>query len=91
MVNNTEKSANLLKIQGMDEANVEKVRLRDGRNALAPPPTTPEWIKFLKHTFSGFGILLMLGGILCLICWLINLTSDSPSNDNVIDSSFLIV
>ncbi len=40
-------------------------------NCLTPPPTTPEWIKFLKNLFGGFAMLLWLGAILCFVAYFI--------------------
>ena len=40
-----------------------------GPNALTPPPTTPEWVKFCKNLFSGFAMLLWIGAILCFIAY----------------------
>ena len=42
-----------------------------GPNALTPPPTTPEWVKFCKNLFSGFAMLLWIGAILCYIAYTI--------------------
>ena len=47
------------------KANIE----RDGPNALTPPPTTPEWVKFLKALFGGFAMLLWLGAVLCFLAY----------------------
>ena len=40
-----------------------------GLNALTPPPTTPEWIKFCQNLFGGFALLLWFGAILCFIAY----------------------
>lgn len=42
-----------------------------GPNALTPPPTTPEWVKFCKNLFSGFAMLLWIGAILCFVAYTI--------------------
>ena len=42
-----------------------------GPNALTPPPTTPEWVKFCKCLFSGFAMLLWVGAALCFIAYTI--------------------
>ena len=34
-----------------------------GLNELTPPPTTPEWVKFLKNLFTGFSMLLWAAAI----------------------------
>ena len=44
-------------------------RERDGPNALTPPPTTPEWIKFAQNLFGGFAMLLWLGAVLCFLAY----------------------
>ena len=42
---------------------------KHGPNALTPPPTTPEWVKFCQNMFSGFAMLLWFGAILCFIAY----------------------
>ena len=49
------------------KANYEKY----GPNALTPPPTTPEWVKFLQALFGGFALLLWLGAGLCFLAYAI--------------------
>ena len=51
-----------------------------GPNALTPPPTTPEWVKFCKNLFSGFAMLLWIGAILCFVAYIIQV--------NIIQLSF---
>ena len=46
-----------------------------GPNALTPPPTVPEWVKFCKCLFSGFAMLLWLGAILCFVAYGIQVTT----------------
>merc|ERR1719167_302989 len=61
-------------------ANLE----RDGPNALTPPPTTPEWVKFLKALFGGFAMLLWLGAVLCFLAYGIQAsTLEEPPDDNL--------
>ena len=61
-------------------ANLE----RDGPNALTPPPTTPEWIKFAQNLFGGFAILLWIGAILCFLAYGIQATTfEEPPDDNL--------
>lgn len=56
----------------------------DGPNALTPPKTTPEWIKFCKQLFGGFALLLWIGAILCFLAYGIQATSfEEPQPDNV--------
>merc|ERR1712134_224193 len=53
-------------------------------NALTPPPTTPEWIKFCKNLFSGFAMLLWFGAILCFIAYSIQASAfEEPPDDNL--------
>ena len=62
------------------KANLE----RDGPNALTPPPTTPEWVKFLQALFGGFAMLLWLGAVLCFIAYSIQATTmEQPPDDNL--------
>lgn len=50
---------------------------------MTPPKKTPKWIKFCKHLFGGFALLLWAGAILCLTVYGIQAsTSDEPSDDN---------
>ena len=54
---------------GLTEAQAKANRERDGPNALTPPPTTPEWVKFAQNLFGGFAMLLWLGAILCFLAY----------------------
>lgn len=64
----------------------KEILLRDGPNALTPPKTTPEWVKFCKVLFSGFALLLWIGAILCYIAYGIQASqSEDPPGDNVSD------
>merc|ERR1711962_1831773 len=57
---------------------------RDGPNALTPPKTVPEWVKFCKNLFGGFSLLLWGGAILCFIAYSIEAASEEePANDNL--------
>merc|ERR1711962_480305 len=57
---------------------------RDGPNALTPPKTVPEWVKFCKNLFGGFSLLLWVGAILCFIAYSIEAASEEePANDNL--------
>jgi sodium/potassium-transporting ATPase subunit alpha len=61
-------------------ANLEKY----GLNALTPPPTTPEWVKFCKNLFSGFAMLLWVGAVLCFVAYAIQATNfEEPPDDNL--------
>merc|ERR1712128_191999 len=55
-----------------------------GPNALTPPPTTPEWVKFCQNLFSGFACLLWLGAILCFQAYGIQASAyEEPPDDNL--------
>lgn len=70
--------------RGLTNTKAAEVLARDGPNALTPPPTTPEWVKFCKQLFGGFSILLWIGAILCFIAYGIQVAmEDEPSNDNL--------
>jgi sodium/potassium-transporting ATPase subunit alpha len=57
---------------------------KHGMNCLTPPPTTPEWVKFLKNLFGGFAMLLWLGAILCFVAYFIQATTmEQPPDDNL--------
>lgn len=36
-------------IQGLSNSRAKEILARDGPNALTPPPTTPEWVKFCRQ------------------------------------------
>uniref|UniRef100_A0A3B4A3V4 Cation-transporting P-type ATPase N-terminal domain-containing protein n=1 Tax=Periophthalmus magnuspinnatus TaxID=409849 RepID=A0A3B4A3V4_9GOBI len=70
--------------QTVTSAKAAEVLARDGPNALTPPPTTPEWVKFCRQLFGGFSILLWIGAILCFFAYSIQVgTEDEPVNDNL--------
>ncbi|KAG9337747.1 hypothetical protein JZ751_028244 [Albula glossodonta] len=69
--------------QGLTNAKAAEYLIRDGPNALTPPPTTPEWVKFCRQLFGGFSILLWIGAILCFLAYAIQAaTEDDPAGDN---------
>ena len=71
-------------LQGLTPEKAKEVYDRDGPNALSPPKTIPEWVKFCKQLFGGFSILLWIGAILCFIAYSIQAsTEDDPPGDNV--------
>ena len=51
---------------------------KNGPNALTPPPTTPEWVKFCQNMFSGFAMLLWIGAILCFVAYGIQVYTRTP-------------
>lgn len=54
---------------GLTQARAKENFDRDGPNALTPPKTTPEWVKFCKNLFGGFALLLWIGAALCFIAY----------------------
>ena len=70
--------------KGLTEERARQVLERDGPNALSPPKTTPEWIKFCKQLFGGFAMLLWTGAILCFVAYGISeATYDDAPKDNL--------
>ncbi|XP_042559610.1 sodium/potassium-transporting ATPase subunit alpha-2 [Clupea harengus] len=70
--------------RGLTNKRAVELLARDGLNALTPPPTTPEWVKFCRQLFGGFSLLLWFGAILCFIAYSIQAaTEDEPANDNL--------
>jgi|SRR6218665_2310906 len=77
--------------QGLTVEKAKEVMERMGPNALSPPKTIPEWVKFCKQLFGGFSILLWIGAGLCFIAYGIQCsTSEEPPGDNVIPNVSLI-
>ena len=40
---------------GLTSRQAKETLAKVGPNALTPPPTTPEWVKFCRNLFSGDG------------------------------------
>lgn len=55
--------------KGLTAAKARENLERDGPNALTPPKSTPEWVKFCKQLFGGFALLLWIGAILCFLAY----------------------
>lgn len=71
-------------LQGLTTAQAKAIFERDGPNALTPPRTTPEWVKFCKNLFGGFSMLLWVGAILCFVAYSIEVsTEEDVLGDNV--------
>ncbi|KAI4885448.1 hypothetical protein NFI96_001411, partial [Prochilodus magdalenae] len=69
---------------GLTNNRALEILARDGPNALTPPPTTPEWLKFCQQLFGGFSILLWMGAILCFLAYIIQATTgDEPAKDDL--------
>merc|ERR1712179_553484 len=69
---------------GLTDSQIAISQKEHGPNALTPPPTTPEWVKFCQALFSGFAMLLWFGAILCFIAYGIQATAyEEPPDDNL--------
>merc|ERR1712226_233235 len=69
---------------GLKKDQAAKNLAEYGPNALTPPPTTPEWVKFCQNLFGGFATLLWIGAILCFIAFAIQVTNfEEPPDDNL--------
>ncbi len=69
---------------GLTKRQAEENLRIHGPNALTPPPTTPEWIKFCQNLFGGFALLLWFGAILCFIAYSIQAGAyEEPPDDNL--------
>jgi sodium/potassium-transporting ATPase subunit alpha len=69
---------------GLTNARAKENYDRDGPNALTPPKTTPEWVKFCKNLFGGFALLLWIGAFLCFLAYAIQAgTYEDASKDNL--------
>jgi len=71
-------------IKGLTTEKARRVFQRDGPNALTPPKTTPEWVKFCKQLFGGFSCLLWIGAVLCYLAYSIQYSQyEEPPGDNL--------
>ncbi|KHJ40872.1 cation transporter/ATPase [Trichuris suis] len=69
---------------GLSAEEAKRRLSRDGPNALSPPPSTPEWVKFCKNLFGGFAVLLWIGAVLCFIAYGVDVAmSENALKDNV--------
>ena len=69
---------------GLTSSQARAGNEKHGPNALTPPPTTPEWVKFCQALFGGFAMLLWLGAVLCFIAYSIQATTmEQPPDDNL--------
>ncbi|XP_049325217.1 sodium/potassium-transporting ATPase subunit alpha-1 isoform X3 [Astyanax mexicanus] len=70
--------------RGLSSVRAKEILDRDGPNALTPPPTTPEWIKFCRQLFGGFCTLLWIGSFLCFFAYAVQISTETdPTNDNL--------
>ncbi|XP_043541169.1 sodium/potassium-transporting ATPase subunit alpha-1-like, partial [Chiloscyllium plagiosum] len=69
---------------GLTSSRAAEILAMEGPNALTPPPTTPEWVKFCRQLFGGFSILLWIGALLCFLAYSIQVVmEDEPAKDNL--------
>ncbi|ESO03268.1 hypothetical protein HELRODRAFT_185638 [Helobdella robusta] len=69
---------------GISQDRAKYTLERDGPNELSPPRTTPEWVKFSKHLFSGFSILLWTAAILSFIVFSVeSATQEIPAPEDL--------
>lgn len=70
--------------QGISQERAKYTLERDGPNELSPPKTIPEWVKFSKHLFNGFSILLWTASILSFIVFsVLAATHEIPNPEDV--------
>ncbi|XP_046640615.1 sodium/potassium-transporting ATPase subunit alpha-B-like [Daphnia pulicaria] len=71
-------------LKGLTTAQAKYNYKRDGPNALTPPKTTPEWVKFCNQLFGGFSMLLWIGAILCYVAYTIEVAKNPETlSDNL--------
>ncbi|GAU88671.1 hypothetical protein RvY_01321 [Ramazzottius varieornatus] len=71
-------------VRGLTTEHAKRRLEQDGLNALSPPKTTPEWVKFCKQLFGGFAMLLWIGAVLCFIAYGVTASQDDePPADNL--------
>ena len=71
-------------VNGLTKRQAQESLDKYGKNALTPPPTTPEWVKFCQNLFGGFSLLLWFGAILCFIAYGIQASAyEEPPDDNL--------
>ena len=71
-------------IQGLTSTKAAAYLARDGLNALTPPKTTPEWLKFIQKLFGGFSMLLWIGAVLCFFAYGIRtINEEDPAQDEL--------
>ena len=69
---------------GKSRASAEAGIAQYGLNKLTPPPTTPKWVKFFKHMFDGFSLLLWTGSILSFAMYILQVANiGDPPGDNL--------
>ena len=71
-------------IKGLDEDVAAKRLEENGPNALTPPETISDLMRFLQNMFGWFNILLWTGSLLCFAAFSIEVyTIENPAYDNL--------
>lgn len=70
---------------GLSHRKAKENLLELGPNALTPPKSTPEWIKFMRNLIGGFATLLLVASSLCLLAYGMQWyqLGDWPAADNL--------
>lgn len=76
---------------GISQERAKYTLERDGPNELSPPKTIPEWVKFSKHLFNGFSILLWTASILSFIVFSVLAATHEIPNPEDLYIGFLLV
>lgn len=63
---------------GLSGAQVKENRAKYGENRLTPPVIMPEWLLYILQYWNLFSLLLLAGGILCLVAYALD-TSDNSN------------
>lgn len=69
-------------VNGLTTEAAKAGNAKYGLNALTPPKTTPEWIKFCQALFGGFALLLWGGSVLCFIAYITESFTKAPEDLN---------
>ena len=72
-------------VSGLTTKQAQTANVEYGLNQLTPPPTTPEWVKFMKNLFTGFSMLLWAAAILSFMAFGLEHVSShgDPEMDNL--------
>jgi len=62
---------------GKNETQCAESLAQYGENVITPPPSTPEWIKFLRELTGFFSLLLWAGAVLCFVGYAIEQAADN--------------
>ena len=77
--------------RGLSSAKHAQVLERDGPNALTPPKITPWYVKFGRHLFGGFSLLLWIAAFLALCGFALDPNGQENVSSNDISFSTLLI